>query len=87
MSIELSPELEDFVQKRVTSGDYGSEAEVIRAAFELLEEREQLLREIDIGISQLDAGDSTEYDANSQERFLADIRDETDRLRSINHVL
>jgi putative addiction module CopG family antidote len=87
MSIELSSELEDFVQKRVTSGDYSSEAEVIRAAFGLLEEREQLLREIDIGIRQLDAGESTEYDAHSKERFLADIRDEGDRLRSINHAL
>ncbi|HUY34769.1 MAG TPA: type II toxin-antitoxin system ParD family antitoxin [Pirellulales bacterium] len=87
MSIELSPELEDFVQKRVTSGDYGSEAEVIRAAFGLLEEREQLLREIDIGIRQLDTGESTEYDAHSLERFVADIREEADRLRSIHHIL
>ena len=87
MSIELSPELEDFVQKRVTSGDYPNEVEVIRAAFGLLEEREQLLREIDIGIRQLDAGESTEYDAHSLERFLVDIRDDADRLRSTKHVL
>ncbi|HVC97208.1 MAG TPA: type II toxin-antitoxin system ParD family antitoxin [Pirellulales bacterium] len=87
MSIELSPDLEEFVQKRVTSGDYGSEVEVIRKAFGLLEEREQLLREIDVGIRQLDAGESTEYDAQSLDRFIADIREEADRLRSTHHAL
>lgn len=82
MTIEVPGEFVAFVQQRVASGIYASESEVVRAAFDLLEKRERLLEKIDAGVAQLAAGEFTEYDANSRARFLADVTDESERLRN-----
>lgn len=44
MSLYLTPELENLVESKVKSGNYGSAAEVIREALGLLEERDQILQ-------------------------------------------
>jgi antitoxin ParD1/3/4 len=43
MKVDLPPELEDLVETKVKSGNYGSAGEVIREALGLLEERDQML--------------------------------------------
>ena len=43
MNIDLSQELENIVQEKVRSGGYGSVAEVVREALQLMEERDQML--------------------------------------------
>jgi antitoxin ParD1/3/4 len=43
MSLNLTAELEDLVESKVKSGNYGSAADVIREALGLLEERDQML--------------------------------------------
>jgi antitoxin ParD1/3/4 len=44
MSLHLTPELENLLESKVKSGNYGSAAEVIREALGLLEERDQMLQ-------------------------------------------
>lgn len=64
MTIELGPELEQFVQDRIASGQYASPSEIVREALELLREEEiarqgrleDLRRQICVGIEDLDAG-------------------------------
>ncbi len=42
MNVSLTPELEKYVQEKVSSGMYYSASEVIREGLRLLREREQL---------------------------------------------
>ena len=65
MSIALKIEQEQFIQKKLNSGKYGSADEVIFEAFRLLEERdkhyEQWLQDtrqkVSEGLAQLDRGE------------------------------
>jgi antitoxin ParD1/3/4 len=68
MNVNLTPQLEDMVKKKVASGLYNSASEVIREALRLMEEQdrlravrlEQLRQDIRDG---LHSGDSTPWDA------------------------
>lgn len=70
MTIELGPELEQFVQERIASGHYTSLSEIVREALKLLREEESarqgrladLRREIRVGIDDLDAGRRLVFD-------------------------
>ena len=42
MNVHLTPELEQLVQGRVTSGRYNSASEVVREALRLLEQRDEV---------------------------------------------
>jgi antitoxin ParD1/3/4 len=65
MNVSLTPELEEFVHKKVESGMYLSASEVVREALRLLDERdrlrqlrvEDLRKELIIGIEQADRGE------------------------------
>jgi antitoxin ParD1/3/4 len=65
MNVSLTPELERLIHTKVESGLYLSASEVVREALRLLEERdmlqtmkrEELRREIQIGINQADRGE------------------------------
>ena len=64
MNVSLTPELEQYVQEKVSSGLYYSASEVIREGLRLLREREQLqqirLQELRQDIQAgLDSGEST----------------------------
>lgn len=64
MNISLTPELESFVQNKVTSGLYTSASEVIRESLRLMHTYDdlqkqrinQLIDAIDIGLQQLKKG-------------------------------
>jgi len=66
MNVSLTKALEDFVNRKVASGRYGSASEVVREALRLLEDRErvreaqlgELRLEVSKGLAQLDAGES-----------------------------
>ena len=67
MNVSLTPELEQYVQEKVSSGLYYSASEVIREGLRLLREREQLqqirLQELRQDIQAgLDSGDGTPLD-------------------------
>ena len=65
MNIPLTPELEQFVHRKVESGLYPSAGEVVREALRLLDERDRLeelrvdaLRaDLMVGIEQADRGE------------------------------
>jgi antitoxin ParD1/3/4 len=68
MTIQLSEDREQLVRELVESGRYGSEAEVIDKALQLLEASDEqaklaeLRREIAIGIEQADRGELAPFD-------------------------
>ncbi len=41
MNVNLTPQLEEWVQQKVASGRYNNASEVVREALRLMEEREQ----------------------------------------------
>ena len=55
-SISLTPDLDDAIQRRIASGRYASQSEVIRAALRVLErdeeERERKLAALDTAIAR-----------------------------------
>jgi antitoxin ParD1/3/4 len=67
MNVSLTPELEQYVQEKVTSGLYYSASEVVREALRLLQEKDriqqirlqQLRQEVQVG---LDSGESDVLD-------------------------
>lgn len=70
MNVSLTPQLDQLVRAKVESGLYTSASEVVREALRLLDEqdrvRQQRLEElraaIDVGLGQLDRGESTPWD-------------------------
>jgi len=71
MNVSLTPELEQYVSKKVESGLYQTASEVIREGLRLLKEKEELhqkkleelRREIQIGIDQANRGELSPLDA------------------------
>ncbi len=69
MNVSLTPELEKFVARKVASGMYQTASEVMREGLRLLEHRdrtdrekfEDLRREIQIGVDQLDRGEGAPW--------------------------
>ncbi len=79
MNVSLTPELENLVNEKVKSGLYNSASEVIRESLRLLQEqdmlkqirRDELRREIMLGVEQIRNGQFTEY--NSAEELGEEI--------------
>ncbi len=71
VAITLRDEDDSFVQNAVKSGSYLTQSEVVATALELLRTREELRRirreqvkkEIQVGIDQLDRGETVEFTA------------------------
>ena len=65
MNVSVGQEFEEFVQKKVASGDYASVSEVVREGLRLLKEKDLFLKarlqalrgEIQKGVDQAAAGD------------------------------
>ncbi|MBI4471336.1 MAG: type II toxin-antitoxin system ParD family antitoxin [Acidobacteria bacterium] len=76
MNVNLTPQLERLVQKRVESGLYNSASEVVREALRLLERHEKiraaqlsnLRKRIDEGQASLDRGEGVDG-----EKFMAQL--------------
>lgn len=82
MTIALTPDLEAFVDAKVTSGLYRSPIEVIGDALRLLEERDRLAesrrqelrREIARGLEQLERGEKAPLDMAEIKRKARELR-------------
>ena len=82
MNISLTPELERLVQEKVASGLYNSASEVIRESLRLLHERdrireirlEELRKEIQKGVSQLERGEYEVYETDELEALVSEIQ-------------
>ena len=60
MSVQITPELDDLVQSILRRGQYRDENEVLGEALRLLERRDQLRRDVNAGIRQLEEGRGVE---------------------------
>ena len=79
MHISLTPELERRVKSRVESGLYNNASEVIREALRFMDSHEewiravkteQIRRQLDIGLKQLDQGEGIRIESDEA---LADL--------------
>lgn len=73
MNINLTPELEEMVRQKVTSGLYTSVSEVVREALHLMEEQDKLheakLDQLRQAIQEgLDSGPAVELDPDEVKR-------------------
>ena len=76
MNVNLTPELEKLVQKKVKTGRYNSASEVVREALRLMEEHDSvrsaqltdLRRRISEGLESLDCGEGVDG-----ERFMTKL--------------
>lgn len=62
MSSGLSQENEQFLQRAVATGMYHDRNEAIDVAVEILRRREQLIRDVNKGIEQLERGECVPFD-------------------------
>ncbi|MCE5268250.1 MAG: type II toxin-antitoxin system ParD family antitoxin [Planctomycetaceae bacterium] len=79
MTVEIPAELQPFVDQIIHSGSYNSEAEVVGGALRLLQERqrrvEELRREIQPALDQLNRGEGIELNTEEELRlFFEDIK-------------
>ena len=78
MTVEIPPDLQQFVDQIIDAGGYKTEAEVVGQALRLLQERqrriEELRREIQPALDQLDRGEGIELDDEGLEAFFEDIK-------------
>ena len=76
MKVAIPVELEPFVQSVIGNGTYKTEAEVVGEALRILKKREQLRRDVDAGVEQLDRGQYSQYGEDSFGQFLEDVKAE-----------
>jgi antitoxin ParD1/3/4 len=71
MHINLSPEMENFIKSRVSSGFYGNATEVIRDAIRRMQAEDGRAAAweaaIKVGVDQLDRGESSLYSSAEME--------------------
>jgi antitoxin ParD1/3/4 len=69
MNVSLTPELEQFVARKVGTGMYQTASEVIREGLRLLKERDQRLeslrRDVRAGFEAVDRGEFSGYDESN----------------------
>lgn len=91
MNVSLTPELEKLVNEKVKSGLYNSASEVIRESLRLLQEqdmlkefrRNELRREIMLGVDQIRNGEFVEVKTSElddfAEKLIREAKDEFDK--------
>ena len=62
MNSNLSPENEQFLERAVSVGMFHNRDEALDRAVELLRRREQLIRDVNKGIEQLERGEGMPLD-------------------------
>ena len=81
MTVELTPQIEEFIREMVRSGKYRNALEVVSESLQLLDardRRERLISAIAIGDEQISRGESTPWTSESINEILAEA-DEEDR--------
>ncbi len=73
MHINLSPEMEEFIKRKITSGFYGNATEVVRDAIRRMQAEDLRLAAWQAAISkgdeQLDRGEGIEYSPTMRDRI------------------
>jgi antitoxin ParD1/3/4 len=77
MNVSLTPELEQLVERKVSSGMYQTASEVVREGLRLLAERdkrlESLRRDIQAGLDAIERGEYTDYDDEGLRKLIESI--------------
>jgi antitoxin ParD1/3/4 len=80
MDISVTPETEKLVQEHLKTGRYSTPSAVVADAVRLLTEHErkleQLRKEIQLGIDQIERGEHTEYDEHTLKDLFDSIQSE-----------
>lgn len=78
MTVEIPPDLQQFVHQVIDNGSFKSETEVVGQALRLLQQRQQkieeLRREIQPALDQLDRGEGIELDEEGLDAFFEEIK-------------
>jgi antitoxin ParD1/3/4 len=88
VNVSLTPELERWVQEKVSSGLYSSSSEVVREALRLMHEHDrvrelriaELRQKVAQGLESLERGDARKLDASAIDEIKARGRRRLDRL-------
>ena len=62
MKVEIPPELEEFVQSVIRNGTYDDVRAVVSEALRLLQQREELITDVNAGVAQLNRGEGISLD-------------------------
>jgi Arc/MetJ-type ribon-helix-helix transcriptional regulator len=62
VSTDLSPENEQYLEHAVSVGMFHDRGEALDKAVELLRRREELVRDVNVGIEQLEQGEGRAFD-------------------------
>jgi antitoxin ParD1/3/4 len=88
MHINLSPEMEKFVQSKVDTGFYSNASEVVRDAIRRMREEEEkvaaMRAALKIGDDQLDKGQGVAYTSDLMKRTAEKAKDNARRGRKVN---
>jgi Arc/MetJ-type ribon-helix-helix transcriptional regulator len=57
MSTDISPQNEQYIQEAIARGSFQSRGEALDSAIELLRRRESIIREVKVGIEELERGE------------------------------
>ena len=75
MAGSLPSDVQQLVADMLASGNYGSEAAVMREALRLLKQRDELKRDVQEGIEELDRGEGIDGD-----KVFKELRDKAAKL-------
>ncbi len=92
MNVNLGSVFDRFVAELLKSGLYQSQSEILRDGLRLLKEREdikkiklqELRREINLGLKQVEQGQCVEYDGKSLEEMFNGIKLKGRKKLSVN---
>ena len=88
MHINLSPEMEKFVQSKVETGFYSNASEVVRDAIRRMHEEDEkvaaLQRALKVGDDQLDRWEGVSYTSDLLNRVTAKARENSRAGRKVN---
>jgi antitoxin ParD1/3/4 len=88
MHINLSPEMEKFVQSKVDTGFYSNASEVVRDAIRRMRDEEEkvaaMRAALKFGDDQLDKGQGVAYTSDLMKRTAEKAKDNARRGRKVN---
>ena len=91
MNVSLTPQLEAMIRAKVESGKYNNASEVVREALRLMQEREtkreRMRAEIQIGLDQLERGETVEYTKDMMERLMKEAAENSRQCKPVRDVV
>ena len=74
MKVALTPEQEKVVSDKISSGRYQTASEVVGEALQLLQQRDTLRKELQIGLDQIERGEFREHNEKTLRRLASQVK-------------